>query len=244
MASSASRDHYAARLGVATVVAAIVIAIAALFGPTGDPDAEWYEHTGFEGELLLLDAIDVVQDRDLVSQTEAQSLPGATQGVEAPITERVRHASPLDPVPLERPRGDAESEFQRMQRADPRLTAEIVDRDQVKMSRPAQQSSDFVLLKSLSPRYPSDVAPALRERRIVVRVNMYVDESGHVAHAYVDRNEGGPRFESAVLEAVRQWVYRPLVRDGKPTGFWDTIYFIFQIEGSATAHEFDFDPGG
>lgn len=230
-------DAYGKRIAILAAVAVCVFVVAALLSPRVDPDREWYEHTGLEGDLVLLDAIDIVSDVDPVSQTEAQSLPGATQGIPTPITEKIVQEDPVNPLPLERPQGDSESDLQRLQRADPRVQAEILDRDQVKMSRPAQQSSDFVLLSAVNPRYPSEVPAAVRRREVVVRVNMYVDETGHVVHAYVDRNDGGPRFEAAVLEAVRQWVYRPLVRDGQPTGFWDLIYFVFQVEGETRANE-------
>jgi TonB family protein len=244
MPSFGRRDRYGARVAAAAALAVLLIAIGSLLGPPADPDKEWYEHTGVQGEMLLLDAIDIVSDVEPVTQELAQSLPGATQGVQAPVTERVRLEETLQPVPFEQPKGLEDTRPDRLHRADPQLTAEVVDQDRVKMSRPAQQSSDFVLLFAVNPRYPADVPAALRTREIVVRVNMYVDENGHVAHAYVDRNDGGPRFEDAVLEAVRQWVYRPLVRDGRPTGFWDLIYFVFQIEPNANARDRLDLPGG
>ena len=237
MARFGQPDPYAKRIAALAVVALGIFVLAALLGPRVDPDTEWYEHTGFEGELVLLDAIDVVSDVDPVAQSAAQSLPGGTQGVPAPLIEKIVHEDPLNPVSIESPIGDSDDDRQRLERADSRLEAEIIDRDQVKMSRPAQRSSDFVLLTAVNPRYPTDVPEAIRHREVVVRVNMYVDETGHVAHAFVDRNDGGPRFEAEVLAAVRQWVYRPLIREGKPTGFWDLIYFVFQIEGSSRATE-------
>lgn len=237
MAQYGRPDPYGKRITILAGVVVCLLVVTALLAPRADPDTEWYEHTGFEGDLVLLDAIDIVSDVDPFAQTQTQSLPGATQGVPTPITEKIRHDETLDPVPLEQTRGDAEADLRRLQRADPQLQAEIVDRDQVKMSRPAQQSSDFVLLSAVNPRYPTDAPASLRQREIVVRVNMYVNEAGRVEHAYVDRNDGGPRFEAAVLEAVRQWVYRPLVRNGEPSGFWDLIYFVFQIDVGGRATE-------
>lgn len=237
MAQFGRPDPYGKRIASLAGLVVCLLVVAALLLPRGDPDTEWYEHTGFEGDLVLLDAIDIVSDIDPLTQPQAQSLPGATQGVPTPITEKIRNDQTLDPVPLEQPVGESESDLQRLQRADPQLQAEIVDRDQVKMSRPAQRSSDFVLLFAVNPRYPADAPATLRQREVVVRVNMYVNEAGRVEHAYVDRNDGGPRFEAAVLEAVRQWVYRPLVRNGEPSGFWDLIYFVFQIDGGTGATE-------
>ena len=110
------------------------------------------------------------------------------------------------------------------------------------MNRASQQSSDFVLLYSTSPNYPSGTTASLRSRELVVRVNMYVDETGHVTQAYVDRNNGGPAFEGAVLAAVKQWVYQPLLVEGEPSGFWDLIYFVFNTPTSR-GRTTDQDPG-
>ena len=237
-------DPYLRRLAVAGLAGLCVLVVIALLGPDANREGEWYEHTGVRGDLVLLDAIDVVSDRDPVTQDAAQSLPGATRGVQSPITDRTVVDETLAPVPREAPLGEDRPDPSDLQRADPRLTAEVVDRDQVEMSRPAQQSSDFVLLHAVNPRYPDGVPDAQRRREIVVRVNMYVDETGHVAHAYVDRNDGGPRFERAVLEAVRQWVYEPLLVEGEPSGFWDLIYFVFHVQGSGRASEGPVPTGG
>jgi len=81
----------------------------------------------------------------------------------------------------------------------------------------------------VNPDYPDGTPAAMRQRQIVVATHLYVDEEGRVGHAYVSRNDGGPEFASAALDAVRQWVYEPVLVDGEPIGFWDTIYFVFRI---------------
>ena len=87
----------------------------------------------------------------------------------------------------------------------------------------------FVLLHVVTPAYPDGASASMRQRQIVVATHLYVDEAGNVAHAYVSRNDGGPAFERAALDAVRQWRYRPLLVDGEPTGFWDSIYVVFRV---------------
>lgn len=221
-------DPYLRRLAAAAGLAVLVAVVAGLLGPRSEPGQQWYEHTGIEGPTLLLEDIDIVTDRDVARTDAARSLPEATIGVQAPVTEDIQVKDPENPVPLEQPEGRDGTSTQPLRRADPQLSATIADGDQVEMNRPAQQSSQFVLLHSVSPAYPAGVEPALRRREIVVRVNMYVDESGRVSQAYVDRNNGGAAFEQAVLRAVTQWVYKPLVLEGKPSGFWDLLYFVFR----------------
>ena len=226
------RDSYARRLGVAALIAVTAWVAGSLLGPEANPEGEWYAHTGIEGDLRLLDAIEIVPDVDPITMREARRLPGATEGVQTPITERVVNEDNPDQVALERPVGRESDRSDVMRRAEPEVVSELQTDEYVEMNRASQQSRDFVLLHSVQPTYPVGVPAAVRQREIVVRVNMYVDESGRVTHAYVDRNDGGPRFERAVLEAVEQWVYRPLEVDGEITGFWDTIYFVFRVKGS------------
>ncbi len=229
MREGAERGSYARRLAVAAIAAVGLGVVLSLLGPDANPDGDWYVHTGIEGELRVLDAIEIVPDEDPVTMREARRMTGATQGVPSPVTETVVNPDNPDPVALERPLGRDDANPDVMRRVDPEARVELQEDEYVEMNRPSQQSEDFVVLHSVQPRYPRDAPPALRARDVVVRVNMYVDETGQVTHAYVDRNEGGPRFEAAVLEAVNQWVYRPYEHEGVPTGFWDTIYFVFRV---------------
>lgn len=213
-----------------------------LLGPEGNPEGEWYEraHTGTRGPTLLLENIEIVTDRpeDAHTQEESHQMAHTTQGVDPRIAERILQEETLEPRPLEKPTGrpvphprDAPLENEGRSRQEG-------PREQVSMSRPAQQSAQFVLLHSVQPRYPEKATPLQRQRLIVVAVQMYVNEKGEVAHALISRNEGGPHFAEAVLRAVRQWRYEPLVIDGRPEAFWDQIRFVFRVGGGpATASE-------
>lgn len=223
------RDPYGRRLAGALLVVVVGAYLAAILGPEAEPEREWFEHTGVEGEIEIIDAIEVVRDDDPVTAREARHMANATEGIPSPITEKVVNENNPDPVFRERERGQQNVDPEVVPQDDPESRNATQNDAYVEMNRSAQQSDQFVLLHSVHPGYPSGVAPALRQRELVVRVNMYVDEGGHVTHAYVDRNDGGPRFETVVLEAVKQWIYKPVVIDGEPTGFWDTIYFVFRV---------------
>lgn len=229
MAPATHRDSYAPRIVTAAALAVVLGVVVALMGPEVDPDAEWFEHTGVEGEIELLDAIEIVQDIDPVTAREARRMQGATQGVSSPLTEKVVNESNPERVSVEKPEGRDTPNPMIERRVEPDVRAALQDDAYVEMNRAAQQSDQFVLLHSVHPGYPADVPAAIRQREIVVRVNMYVDETGHVTHSYVDRNDGGPRFEEVVLAAVKQWIYKPLILDGEASGFWDTIYFVFRV---------------
>jgi len=223
------RDSYGRRLAGALLLVVALGFVAVLLGPEAEPEREWFEHTGAEGEIEILDAIEVVREDDPMNAREARRMANATEGVPSPITEKVVNENNPEPVFREQERGQQQVDPEVLPQNDPESRNATQNDSYVEMNRSAQQSDQFVLLHSVHPAYPSGVAPALRQREVVVRVNMYVDEGGFVTHAYVDRNDGGPRFEDVVLESVKQWIYKPVVVDGEPTGFWDTIYFVFRI---------------
>ena len=90
-------------MGVAAGLVLLALVVAALLSPRGDPEAEWYERTGYLGPELLLQDIDIISDVDPINQEQQNSMPDATQGVAAPITEDVvanRTEMPL-PQPAE-----------------------------------------------------------------------------------------------------------------------------------------------
>ncbi len=222
------RWGYSQRLMAAVAAVVLGLILVVLFGPQGDPEGEWYRRTGIEGPLEILDNIEVIPDTpiDEVSQEEFRQLAATTQGVDPQLTERILAENP-DPRPLDQETGRGIPQDSRINRDGTSHSRQDDPQAQVRRSRAAQQSMQFVLLQSVNPTYPLQASASLRQRRIVVSVAMYVDESGHVAEAYLRGNNGGNLFAEAVLEAVRKWVYKPLLIDGMPSGFWDQINFVF-----------------
>lgn len=237
MASTRPADHYARRLAVMAALAALVFVLVALLGPAGDPNREWYDHTGVRGEIQIIDALSISRDDDPLDLNSRPELENATRGVDPALTEKIVQPDPENPLPPERDPGEYGDNVRQV---EPREATRIVGESPVELRGRSQQSLDFVLLHVVNPEYPDGVAASLRRREIVVATHIYVDEQGKVAHAYVSRNDGGPRFEHAALDAVRQWVYEPVLVDGVPTGFWDTIYFVFRV-GRGGSLEIDTD---
>ena len=153
-------------------------------------------------------------------------LEDATKGVDPVLTEKVVQPDPENPLPKEREEGDYGDNLRRVDRNE---AQRLVGESPQELRGQSQQSLSFVLLHVVTPEYPPGASASVRQRQIVVATHIYVDEEGHVAHAYVSRNDGGPAFERAALDAVRQWVYKPLVVEGRPTGFWDSIFFVFRV---------------
>ena len=79
------------------------------------------------------------------------------------------------------------------------------------------------LAHSIAPKYPAD-ARAGAEGTVVLKE--VVDESGKVAG--VRLVEGDPTLAAAAMQAVKQWRYRPYVRDGKIEPFQTVVILDFQ----------------
>lgn len=226
MASTRPADRYGRRLAVMAGLALLAFVLIALLGPEGDPNREWYERTGVRGEIRIIDALSLTRETDPLDQTSRPEMENATRGVDPVLTEEIVQRNPLEPLPLEQEEGDY---GENVQTVDPREAERILGDEPVELRGQSQQSLDFVLLHVVNPEYPDGIAASLRRRELVVATHLYVDERGQVTQAYVSRNDGGPRFERAALDAVRQWVYEPVLVDGVATGFWDTIYFVFRV---------------
>jgi hypothetical protein len=219
-------DRYGRRLALMAGAAVLVFVLLALLGPEGDPNHEWYEHTGVRGEIQILDALSISRESDPVDRNSIPELEDATRGVDLMLTEKIVQPDPVDPLPEEEERGDYGDNVRRV---DEREAQKIVGENPIELRGRSQQSLAFVLLHLVNPEYPDGVAASLRQLELVVATHLYVNEAGIVQHAYVSRNDGGPAFARAALDAVTQWIYEPVLVDGVATGFWDTIYFVFRI---------------
>jgi protein TonB len=74
--------------------------------------------------------------------------------------------------------------------------------------------SDVIPLVRVSPQYP--VAASQRRLEGWVLVEFTITSAGTVTDATAVQAEPPGVFESAALQAVRRWKYKPGVRDGKP----------------------------
>lgn len=208
------------------VAVLVLLVVVALLGPGGDPSREWYEHTGVEGEIQIIDAMSITRETDPVDLAALPELEDATRGVELMLTEKIVQKNPLNPLPEEVEEGEYGDNLRQIEE---RESERLVGQNPVELHGQSQQSLTFVLLHVVNPEYPDGIAASVRRLEIIVATHLYVDETGAVIHAYISRNDGGTQFAEAALEAVRQWVYKPVMVDGVATGFWDTIYFVFRV---------------
>jgi TonB family protein len=80
------------------------------------------------------------------------------------------------------------------------------------------------LAYSVPAKYPTEALPAKKEGTVVLKA--VVDESGKVDG--VRLVEGNDTLAIAAIQAVKQWRYRPYVRDGKAQSFQTVVIVDFQ----------------
>ena len=82
------------------------------------------------------------------------------------------------------------------------------------------------LLKKVDPLYP-DLARESRTEGIVI-IEAQTDTYGRVSGARILRSV--PLLDEAALEAVRQWVYEPMIVNGRPRGVVFTVSVRFVLK--------------
>jgi len=88
-------------------------------------------------------------------------------------------------------------------------------------------SEDYVILDMTRPVYP-----ALELKEGIegdVTVELFVNEGGAVENAWVMTASGSRNFETASLDAVRQFRFKPPIVDGKPSSMWISFQIRFRI---------------
>ena len=122
----------------------------------------------------------------------------------------------------------------------PNTVSEDVDRafvdpdldvtDAVELLMPAQMNPWFRLIRMVRPRYPADaVQEDLDSPVITVEVAFFVASSGRVTGSYIISCSGSQAFADITLKAVDEWIYEPLVIDGRiPDGFWNHLTINFR----------------
>lgn len=91
------------------------------------------------------------------------------------------------------------------------------------------------LLKRMEPVYPEDARKARVEGVVILEAT--TDIYGRVQSIKVLRSI--PMLDQAAMDAVRQWVYEPMIINGKPRGmiFTTTVTFVLE-EGTIISKEY------
>jgi protein TonB len=81
------------------------------------------------------------------------------------------------------------------------------------------------LLRQARPDYPHEAFTKKIEGVVVVEI--LIDDTGHVARMRILQSV--PLLDAAALDAVRQWLFRPAVRQGRPVATIAVVPVRFTI---------------
>ena len=84
------------------------------------------------------------------------------------------------------------------------------------------------LVKQVQPSYPLEAKLVRLEGTVILHA--IIDRTGEMSEVYA--LSGPPLLESAAVDAVKQWQYRPYVVNGKPMDVETTIEVTFALDGS------------
>jgi TonB family protein len=92
-------------------------------------------------------------------------------------------------------------------------------------------AADALLVKRVPAEYPLDAKLLRLEGTVVLKV--IVDKTGEVFQ--VNALSGPPLLESAAVDAVKQWQYKPYSVAGQPVDIETTVQVVFALDGSQPA---------
>lgn len=84
------------------------------------------------------------------------------------------------------------------------------------------------MLSFTPPTYPLDARRAHDQGTVVLALLLAAD--GTVARIDIAKSSGHPRLDQAALAAVRQWRWKPTLRDGQPTQVRGTVRIPFVLK--------------
>jgi len=86
---------------------------------------------------------------------------------------------------------------------------------------------DYIILRMVNPEYPPDALANAEEGYVLIEA--YIGTDGLVSEAYVRSSFGPVSFESSSLEAVRQFLFKPMRDREKAIPFWVSFLVRYQL---------------
>ena len=84
-----------------------------------------------------------------------------------------------------------------------------------------------VILVQNIPPIPLSLRSFMAEGRTTLMLDVQIDERGQVERASI-RNSRYPTYDELLLQAARNWRYRPALKDGMPVKYLRTIFIVLQ----------------
>lgn len=172
---------------------------------------------GYEGPPRFVPTITIVEEK----------------GIESEVTMPERHRMVAQKIVLENEEPEDKDAEKKSSDAREDLEEPILD-DQIgkanlrshKTRAEVPYREDYVILKMVKPDYPPEAIEKGLEGYVIVE--LYIGTDGTVEEAWVRSAYGAKSFEIASLEAVRQFLFRPITENGSPIPFWVSFLITFR----------------
>ena len=89
------------------------------------------------------------------------------------------------------------------------------------------QQLPLLVVSQEYPKYPDSEKRAQREDQVIVRY--VIGKDGRVKDVQILSHANFPAFDDAVLDAIRQWRFRPMIKDGKPVEVVHELGINFEL---------------
>ncbi len=178
---------------------------------------EMDKRVGWQGEMRVLPEITVVADDDEYNSIERERDLVTMTSVDIDLFDHPDVNKPRF-VNVERPEEVEILDF---------AEHDIYNVRTIASKRQASYSDVYVILKMVEPEYPPRELNEGIEGNVTVE--LLVNEDGFVEEASVLSVIGPKSFEEASLAALKQFVFKPPVENGKPTAMWIKFLIKFRI---------------
>jgi TonB family protein len=177
------------------------------------------KHVGWKGEMRLLPDITIMPDDDPFSAIESQH--------------KLKLLTIMDLDVVDGPDFDKPKLINNDSPDQTDMPALSVDDLLQITTRPSRRdvpySENYIILKMVEPEYP--IYELENGIEGSVTVELFVNENGTVDMASVLSSIGPKSFAASSLKAVKQFVFQPPTRGGKPSSMWIKFLIKFRIYG-------------
>lgn len=119
---------------------------------------------------------------------------------------------------------------ERVQAGDSSTSTSASDQAKDEQARIGMSETPPEPIHAVAPDYPEEERAAGVEGMVVIQTEVL--SSGQVGAVEATQEvEGHPAFTASALEAVRQWAFRPALKDGKPVTVTVMIPFRYALDG-------------
>lgn len=182
----------------------IFIMLSLFIAPGDVPLFEVEKNLGWQGEMRVLPELSILPDSDPIETALEERAIRTMTSVELNVLDET---------------GEAEgNRTQQERKHKDDAIAPLQEGTDMVSTRPMHSdvpySEDYVILRMVRPVYPAEELEHGIEGEVLLEV--LVDEYGRVENAWVLSVIGPKSFEESSLKAVREFLFQPPLRGGKP----------------------------